>query len=316
MSTILGTTSILLTKSIPLHHLFRDTIILSTAFLLSTPVLLGALSTILFGRRYRAFTRPPGLLFHSVVPHPGLEMSHVAQHRFERFCSLLAATNLTALPLTEAAVLNATTDGSALDNCLLTFDDGFKSVLTSAAPILRQYGHKATIFCLGNHFGALSQWDIFSGNQHLTKSDIRTLSEMGHEIGSHSQTHAYLPFLDNKEVRRELALSKEVLEDIVGKPVTSLSFPYGGWNRRIWEIAREEGYTAATLYRGTSSTVKELFPVYGVYRNDRPEDMLAKLTDRSLVSPLRARARMMSHFARGTPVWKYRPEYHINRLVE
>lgn len=241
-------------------------------------------------------------------------MSHVAQHRFERFCSLLSSAGLTACTVSEATIfMDNTYNGTAPENCLLTFDDGFKSVIASAAPILQQHRLKATVFCLGNHFGTLSKWDIFSGNPHLTKNDIRALSDMGHEIGSHSHTHAYLPFLDNRSVRTELVTSKEVLEDITGKAVTSLSFPYGGWNPRIWDIAREEGYTAATLYRGTSPASKELFPVYGVYQYDRPEDMLAKLTDRSVLSPLRARSRMMAHFARGTPVWKFRPEYDFNR---
>ena len=291
-------------------------LILSSSLLLSTPFLMGALSTLLFGNRRRSSSLPPGLLFHSIIPRPGLEMSHVAEHRFKQFCSLLADTGFTARTVAEAARATGATGDSSFKPCLLTFDDGFKSVVTTAAPILQQYGLKATVFCLGNHFGTLSDWDIFSGNPHLTKNDIRSLADMGFEIGSHSHTHAYLPFLDNRSVRSELATSKEVLEDITGKPVTSLSFPYGGWNRRIWDIAREEGYNAATLYRGTSPASKVLFPVFGVYQIDRPEDMLAKLTDCSFFSPLRARSRMMAHFARGTPVWKFRPEYGFNRRSE
>ncbi len=280
-------------------------------FLLSAPFLLGAAATALFGRRYTRDSRPPGLLFHSITSKPGLEMSHVSQSRFERFCTLLSRHNLRTLTLSEA--LSESTEASVDEQrCILTFDDGFQSVITTAAPVLQKYNVSATVFCLGNHFGRKSQWDIFSGNTHLTKEEIRSLSDMGHEIGSHSMTHAYLPFLDDSSVRQELEQSKALLEDICGKAVNSLSYPYGGWNQRIWDIAREVGYTAATLYRGHSRSDKCLFPVYGVYQNDTPEDMFGKLSVHTSVSLLRARSRMMAHFARGTPVWKYRKEYHCS----
>ena len=282
---------------------------LTTALLCTSPLFLGAFSALLFGRRGIPSTIPTGLLFHSVLPKPGLEMSHVSLRRFERFCSMLSERQFTSL--TVSGTLSADSHSSSSGNrCMLTFDDGFQSVATIAAPVLQRYNLKATVFCLGNHFGTLSQWDIFSGNTHLTKQEIRTLFTMGHEIGSHSLTHAYLPFLDTKSVRTELADSKNMLEDIIGSAVTSLSFPYGGWTPAIWEIAQETGYTAATLYRGHSRAGRGLFPVYGVYQYDTPEDMLSKCTDRASFSLLRARSRMMAHFARGTPVWKYRRAYH------
>ena len=284
--------------------------LLSSLFV-SVPFLLGTVSTLLFGRR-RASTVPPGLLFHSIVPRPGLEMSHVALDRFERFCSLLAGKNIATLTVSDAILPldNASPPGQ---HCLITFDDGFQSVATMAAPVLEHYHLKATVFCLGNHFGESSRWDIFSGNIHLTRGEIRALADQGHEIGGHSLTHAYLPFLDEKSVRNELEFSKKQLEDIIGKQVTSLSFPYGGWNQRIWEIALETGYTAATLYRGHSRAGRGQIPVYGVYQYDSPADMLAKCTGQSAISLVRARSGMMAHFARGTPVWKYRREYHLNR---
>jgi peptidoglycan/xylan/chitin deacetylase (PgdA/CDA1 family) len=281
----------------------------SPAFLLSAPFLLGGAATVLFGCRNTPDTVPPGLLFHSILPKPGLEMSHVSLHRFKRFCALLSRRNLRTLTVSEA--FSESIEGNTgKQRCLLTFDDGFQSVITSAAPALQENNLKATIFCLGNHFGMKSQWDIYSGNTHLTKEEIRSLSDMGHEIGSHSMTHAYLPFLDDSSVWKELEESKMQLEDICGKAVNSLSFPYGGWNQRIWDIAREVGYTAATLYRGHFRRENGQFPVFGVYQNDTPEDMLGKLSVRPSAALLRARSRMMAHFARGTPVWKYRKEYH------
>jgi peptidoglycan/xylan/chitin deacetylase (PgdA/CDA1 family) len=279
------------------------------ALLLITPFLLGAFSTLVFGRRRAPDTTPPGLLFHSVLDKPGLEMSQVSLRRFEQFCSHLSRARYRTLTVSDAPAAG-NSSSTPEPCCLLTFDDGFKSVATTAMPVMERNNLKATVFCLGSHFGETSQWDIYSGNTHLSKNEIRELAAAGHEIGSHSLTHAYLPFLSSTEVQRELADSKSILEDITGKAVTSLSFPYGGWNTRIWNIARETGYTAATLYRGHSSAATGLFPVFGVYQYDTVADMMAKLTTTSRFSLVRARAHMMAHFARGTPAWKYRKEYH------
>ncbi|MBN1577513.1 MAG: polysaccharide deacetylase family protein [Chitinispirillaceae bacterium] len=280
---------------------------IATPFLLAcSPLVLGAGATLIFGRRLR---KPPvpGLLFHSVVPKPRAEMAHFPRGRFEKLCDALQQRNYRTLTLHEASNASALPPGEK--TVLLTFDDGLQSVYRHALPLLDGCGFRATVFCVSGFYGEDSSWDIFPHNRHLTREEIRSIAQSGHEIGSHTCTHAYLPYLDDQSVRRELSNSKKLLENIIGKAVTSLSFPYGGWNQRIWEIAQETGYTAATLYRGHVGVLKGLFPVQGVHRFDSVDDVLAKLTTTRPLSLVRARSRMMTHFARGTPVWKYRKEY-------
>jgi peptidoglycan/xylan/chitin deacetylase (PgdA/CDA1 family) len=48
------------------------------------------------------------------------------------------------------------------------------------------------------------------------------------EIGSHTVTHSALSALTPDRCRWELAESKRVLEDVVGRPVTAVSYPFGG----------------------------------------------------------------------------------------
>jgi len=279
------------------------------AFILSSPLLAGLISTCIFGRK-AAVEGIPGLLFHSVVPVPGRELSHYPLDRFDAFCRELSDSTYRTICVKDASTGQHPAEGlSGLSPLLLTFDDGLDSVFHHALPVLETYGLKATVFCLGSHFGELSAWDIFTGNRHLTREQIRILVHKGIEIGSHTVTHPCLPYLDMQSIRKELTESKKTLEDITGYAVTSLAFPYGAWDKTIWQIALESGYTAATLYRGSPGTIPNLFPVSGVYRFDSPADILEKLKNTRLFSSVVARTRMMPHFAKGTPIWRYRKTY-------
>lgn len=278
-------------------------VFVSTLLGLTTPLLLGSAATLLFGKRKSISNPYPGLLFHSITPSPR-EMSHYPQSGFRRFCYQLRKHHYQ--PYTLNSISASPPDRKSL---LITFDDGLQSIFRYGLPLLEEYAFKATIFCLSGYYGAQSHWDVFSNNTHLDKEQIRTLHTLGHEIGSHTRTHAYLPFMPEKEVKKELVDSKAELEDIIGSAVTSLSFPFGGWNRDIWQIAREAGYEKATLYRNHALSDDTLYPVSGVYRFDSPEDILRKVNNRPPLSVVRARTAMMAHFAKGTPVWLFRKSY-------
>jgi peptidoglycan/xylan/chitin deacetylase (PgdA/CDA1 family) len=124
-------------------------------------------------------------------------------------------------------------------------------------------------------------------------------------------THADCTFLDAKNLEAELRDSKHLLEDIIARPVTTLSFPFGSWNRRVWATALEAGYSRATIYRGHRHDAPCLFPVNGVYQFDTPEIVLARIRSRFPFSLSLTLAALMRQFARGAPLWKFRKEYDV-----
>jgi len=74
-------------------------------------------------------------------------------------------------------------------------------------------------------------------------SDIRKLGSVDlAKIGSHSHNHVNLTKLTGAEVRYELDHSKALLEECIGKPVTSVAFPYGLYNEDTINTSREAGY--------------------------------------------------------------------------
>jgi hypothetical protein len=77
----------------------------------------------------------------------------------------------------------------------------------------------------------------------LSAEELRKLSAMGFEIGSHTMTHALLSDVPEADARRELVDSKHALEDIIGAQVSALCYPCGKFNRRAMRLVREAGYT-------------------------------------------------------------------------
>jgi peptidoglycan/xylan/chitin deacetylase (PgdA/CDA1 family) len=59
-------------------------------------------------------------------------------------------------------------------------------------------------------------------------AQVRRIHEAGHEVGSHSHRHEWLPGLNGKALRETLRSSKDALEQCIGRPVTSFVPP---WNQ-------------------------------------------------------------------------------------
>jgi peptidoglycan/xylan/chitin deacetylase (PgdA/CDA1 family) len=65
------------------------------------------------------------------------------------------------------------------------------------------------------------------------------------EIGSHSTSHPLLENLSIAEQYREISGSKSILEEILGKPVTSFSYPNGSLCKDTVRMVERAGYRCA-----------------------------------------------------------------------
>jgi peptidoglycan/xylan/chitin deacetylase (PgdA/CDA1 family) len=275
---------------------------------LCAPFALGTAGIVLAGRSKR--TVLPGLLFHSIDTKHPLTMSALPQKAFAGIVNRLKAAGYCSIPLHQTVSSTGTPD-TAGKKLLITFDDGFHNFYTQALPVLEMCGFKATLFPVAGFLGRTSTWDVLPPFKHLSSGELRAISGLGHEIGSHTMTHADCTFLDAKNLAAELRDSKHLLEDIIARPVTSISFPFGSWNRRVWAAALEAGYSRATIYRGHHHESPCLFPVCGVYRFDTPESVLARIRPFFPLSLSLTLATLMRQFARGAPLWKFRKEYDV-----
>jgi hypothetical protein len=74
-------------------------------------------------------------------------------------------------------------------------------------------------------------------------------------------------------------------------------------------MAQEIGYLHATCYRHHGKIIRGMVPVRGVYSFDTVEDIIEKISLYAGYSNAIARCRIMSHFAKGTPLWNFRKNY-------
>jgi peptidoglycan/xylan/chitin deacetylase (PgdA/CDA1 family) len=89
----------------------------------------------------------------------------------------------------------------------------------------------------------------------LSRADIRALAADHFEIGAHSVSHKSLTrFADRKEVRREVTVCKNELEQLIGKEVPMFCYPNGRYDGAIIREVQNAGYRGARTTRMLSVT--------------------------------------------------------------
>ena len=99
------------------------------------------------------------------------------------------------------------------------------------------------------------------GDDFLSREQIQAIARCPEiTIGSHSCSHPLLWRCTDEEVRQEMAESKRVLDQWIGRPVTGFAYPFGYGGRREADCARAAGYqVAATTFLGTIEAGRDAF---------------------------------------------------------
>ena len=129
----------------------------------------------------------------------------------------------------------------------ITFDDGLVSYADNAVPELSARGIPSAVFVPSGFLNHPPSW-VTDGRFNLdvervmNEDQLRALPSDLVRVGSHTATHPDLTRLTSDELTRELRESRETLETIVGRPVKTLSFPFGSYSDAVVEACREAGY--------------------------------------------------------------------------
>lgn len=115
-----------------------------------------------------------------------------------------------------------------------SFDDGYPLDLR-VAERLASRGLRGTFYVA---------WSRASGPE-IARGDVRRLRAMGMEIGSHAFSGRVLTSRPRSEVIEDLTGSRKALEDLLGEPVTALSYPEGRVTRMVRAAVVECGYALA-----------------------------------------------------------------------
>ncbi|MCD6138238.1 MAG: polysaccharide deacetylase family protein [Deltaproteobacteria bacterium] len=133
---------------------------------------------------------------------------------------------------------------------IITFDDGYRNFYSTAWPILKKHGFKATVFLVTKYVGGSNVWDRAKGEPEeklLNLDEIKTLSREGVEFGSHGHNHQDLTGIPLSEVESDVMASKSVLEGALKTQVVSFSYPYGKHNAKVRWAVKEAGFLAACV---------------------------------------------------------------------
>ena len=190
-----------------------------------------------------AVVRPVVLVYHGVGPPEGdpnkllVSLEHLEAHI--RLLQRLGYRFLTAEELLDEG------GPPRPRTAVITFDDGFRSWLTEVAPLFARLGVRGTFYVCPGLFGR-THWDVDGeAGRLLDQDDARALVEAGMELGAHSQTHADLLLVDERELAFELSESRTAVERITGRPCRTMAYPYGLHDERVTEAAAEAGYELA-----------------------------------------------------------------------
>lgn len=203
---------------------------------------------------------------------------YVSAERFDEQLSALRRAGLSSRMLDESSEFKKTADGA-----VITFDDGFTSVLRNGLGILSRHQFRAIQFLVAGSLGKQNHWDIAKGDvpeQLMDEAQIREWLAAGHQIGSHSMTHRNLRHLSPAEMREEISASKKLLEDRFGVEIRNFCYPYGSWNQTVRDLVVEAGYrTACTLEFGVNDANTPAHELRRIYPLSSGE-MLQKIAHR------------------------------------
>lgn len=108
----------------------------------------------------------------------------------------------------------------------VTFDDGWESIYSQAAPIMSRHQIVSTQYILPGEF---------TDEQYISIDQAKSLRDAGHELTSHTYTHADLTKLSDEEIEEELDTSLQVLRkfDLVDDGDLDFAAPLGAVNPKV-----------------------------------------------------------------------------------
>jgi peptidoglycan/xylan/chitin deacetylase (PgdA/CDA1 family) len=139
---------------------------------------------------------------------------------------------------------------------LVTFDDAFSSVYTTAFPYMAARGVKGTIFVIPDKLGT---------DGYMTEAQLAEMYAAGWDLGNHTYHHWDSPYLaghTQAEVENELIQCQEWLEDRgYTRASKHVAYPGGGYDDTVLAAMASTGM----LTGRTTGVMKQFVPVENIY---------------------------------------------------
>jgi peptidoglycan/xylan/chitin deacetylase (PgdA/CDA1 family) len=184
----------------------------------------------------------------------------VTRAEFESQMHYLASNDYQVLSLSELQRFLKGKKELPTKSVVITIDDGYKSYLEVAYPILKKFNFPSTMFVYPEFIGAglaLKWRDV----QYLSKAPLV-------DIQSHSKTHDSLSPLPSGEshedylsrLKVEVEGADKILSSRTGQTVDYFAYPYGNSSLEIIELLEQNDYELAfTVQKGSNPSFSAPF---------------------------------------------------------
>jgi len=197
--------------------------------------------------------------YHRFVNNVRRPDTEITPQAFEAQMQELKNKGISVIPMQDFLAWRRGEKAIPTKSAILTFDDGWKSQHEVAWPILKKFNYPVTLFIYTEGIRP----GHFSGGESMSWDQLAEMRDAGVDIQGHTATHSDLrkPYdkvakkkLNPEEyeewLQKEVAGSKQMIEQKLGVKVNCFAGPYGFHNDHIRDVAMKAGYEA-------------LFTVYG-----------------------------------------------------
>lgn len=208
------------------------------------------------------------IYYHDIVKEgEGRSYQKLESSKFEEQMAYLRNNGYTSLFLNE---LSREIPHRAV---LVTFDDGFKSVYHTAAPILKKYGIKGNVFLATKY--------IDKDSHFMTWIEIEELYQ--HEcfdFGAHTHEHIDIRAQDNMTMKEQVNKSNQLILKNLGYVPDSFCMPYGKFDAKSIKCLKscsDYKYIFASYFGQTKLKTDTIIPRIGISNDDSIEVFRNKL---------------------------------------
>jgi len=206
----------------------------------------------------------PILCYHQFTKNEkGRSTMVVSEQEFRNQMRFLHENGYTVIPLSDVGKFIRGNKELPENAVVITIDDGYKSYMEIAYPILKEYKFPSTMFVYPEFVGA---------GIALKWRDVKTLNDDPLvDIQSHSKTHDSLarrPLGEDDDTYRkrlsyEVVEAEQIISKRTGNVINQFAYPYGNSSAMLVEMLQENEYDLAlTVKRGSNPAFSAPFLLY------------------------------------------------------
>ncbi len=189
----------------------------------------------------------PILMYHHVASGDAIlpeDNSFLSLDDFKAQTTALSAAGYTTIDFLQLADISDEKVRPPEKPVIISIDDGYAETLKNVMTVLQRNGQKAVVGLVTGCVGGFDDWQKARKEYYriIDAGLVKEYAKSCFSFVSHSETHRFLSSLEGHELEKELTVSKQDIENMTGKPVNALIYPYGDRDDKVKEALSAAGY--------------------------------------------------------------------------